>query len=147
MILLFSAFVFTLTVLSCVGTELSITIILGTISIFVPNGYLLYNFAGTLLVDLPQRSSKVLFLTSTLAVNIIWMAGNLAVILLAELDDLPGNYVIKNIHVHYHFVMGMNIALAAVGILSSLLGLIHWFCCIEKLFGEPEEASVEMEQL
>ena len=69
LILLFTAFVFNLTVLSCVGTELSITIILGTISIFVPNGYLLYNFAGTLLVDLPQRSSKVLFLTSTLAVN------------------------------------------------------------------------------
>ena len=146
MILLFTAFVFNMIVLGCVGTELSITIILGTISIFVPNGYLLYNFAGTLLVDLPRRSSKVLFLASTLAVNIIWMLGNLAVVLLAELDDLPANYVIKNIHIHYHFVMGMNVALAAVGVISSMLGLIHWFCCIEKLFVEPEE-TVEMEQL
>ena len=63
----------------------------------------------------------MLFLSSTLAVNIFWMSGNL----LAELDDLLTIYVIKNIHIHYHFVMGMNVALAAVGVISSLLGLIH----------------------
>ena len=146
MILLVTAFVVNMIVLGCVGTSLSITIILGTISIFVPNGYLLYNFAGTLVVDLPRRSSKILFLSSTLAVNTIWLLGNVSVILIAELDVLPQESVIKNIHVHYQFVMGMNIALAAVGVISSLLGLVHWFCCIERLFLEPEEA-VEMEQL
>ena len=47
----------------------------GAISIFVPNGYLLYNFAGTLTVDLDRKKSKILFLCFTLMVNIIWMCG------------------------------------------------------------------------
>ena len=73
--LVISAFLSNVTVLCCVGTSITIVIILGAISIFVPNGYLLYNFAGTLPVDLDRNKSKILFLCFTLIVNIIWMAG------------------------------------------------------------------------
>ena len=52
--------------------------------------YLLYNFAGTLLVDLSQHASKVLFLSSTLGVNIIWLLGNITIILLANYSSEGG---------------------------------------------------------
>ena len=74
-ILVVSAFISNVTVLWCVGTSITIVIILGAISIFVPNGYLLYNFAGTLAVDLDRKQSRILFLSFTLAVNIIWLLG------------------------------------------------------------------------
>lgn len=38
LIFLITAFVYNMTVLCCVGTSISITFILGAISIFVPNG-------------------------------------------------------------------------------------------------------------
>jgi len=139
MILIVTAFLSNVAVLAYVGTSISIIIILGAISIFVPNGYLLYNFAGTLIVDFPRRGSKAFYMVSTLVVNMIWLAGNIAVILLGIYSELPGQFVIRDTETQHKFVNGMNIALIICGTISSILGLIHWFCCIEKLFIEPQE--------
>jgi len=139
MILVVTAFLSNVAVLAYVGTSISIIIILGAISIFVPNGYLLYNFAGTLPVDFPRRGSKAFYMCSTLVVNMIWLAGNVAVILLGIYSELPGQHVISDMETQHKFVNGMNIGLIICGTISSILGLIHWFCCIEKLFIEPQE--------
>merc|ERR1719150_46230 len=125
MLLIATAFISNVVILFCVETSITIVIILGAISIFVPNGYLLYNFAGTLLVDLSQHASKVLFLSSTLGVNIIWLLGNITIILLANYssEGLPGEHVIRDQETQYKFVMGMNIGLVTAGVLASVLAI------------------------
>ena len=41
----------------------------------------------------------------------------------------------------------MNIGLLACGIISSLLGIVHWYFLIEKLFIVPDDAeNMEMEE-
>ena len=37
----------------------------------------------------------------------------------------------------------MNIGLLPVGLISSILAIVHWYCCIRKLFKEPEEGDEE----
>ena len=37
----------------------------------------------------------------------------------------------------------MNIGLLSVGLISSILAIVHWHCCIRKLFKEPEEIDEE----
>ena len=40
----------------------------------------------------------------------------------------------------------MNIGLLTVGLISSILAIVHWYCCIRKLFKEPEEDEEEGEE-
>ena len=143
LILILTAFLSNIIVLGCIGTSISLIIVLGAISIFVPNGYLLYNFAGTLLLDLSVQNTKNYFLSSTLMVNMIWMAGNTATILLAEYSELPGEHVIQDKSTQYKFVIGMNTGLLICGVISSILGVLHWYFCIRKLFDVPPEESEE----
>ena len=35
----------------------------------------------------------------------------------------------------------MNIGLLTVGLISSILAMVHWYCCIRKLFKDPEEVE------
>ena len=35
----------------------------------------------------------------------------------------------------------MNIGLLTVGLISSILAIVHWYFCIRKLFKDPEEAE------
>ena len=37
----------------------------------------------------------------------------------------------------------MNIGLLTVGLISSVLAIVHWYCCIRKLFKDPEEIDGE----
>merc|ERR1712176_1444798 len=103
MILVVTAFLTNVLILFCVGASITIVLILGAISIFVPNGYLLYNFAGTIQVNLERRESKVYFLSSTLVVNLIWLVGVIAVAVLAEHDQLPAAHVIADKCTQYKF--------------------------------------------
>jgi len=133
-LLIVTAFISNVVILFCVEATITIVIILGAISIFVPNGYLLYNFAGTIHVDLTRTQSKILFLTSTFVVNIIWFAGIISVMVLAEVYKLPAEHAIKDETTQYKFVMAMDICLLLTGIISSILALVHWYLNIEKLF-------------
>ena len=40
------------------GASVNVTVLLGAVSIFMPNGYLLYNFAATFPVDFSFDSTK-----------------------------------------------------------------------------------------
>jgi len=143
MLLVFTAFFSNVVILFCVEASVTIVIILGAISIFVPNGYLLYNFAGTIHVDLTRNESKIFFLTSTFVVNLIWFAGIIGVIVLAEVYRLPDEHAIEDQSTQYKFVMAMDIFLLIVGVLSSILALVHWYVSIEKLFEDPEEEEAQ----
>eukprot|EP00090_Calanus_glacialis_P016767 TRINITY_DN26239_c0_g1_i1.p1 TRINITY_DN26239_c0_g1~~TRINITY_DN26239_c0_g1_i1.p1 ORF type:complete len:478 (+),score=77.25 TRINITY_DN26239_c0_g1_i1:95-1528(+) len=144
MLLVVTAFFSNVVILFCVEASITIIIILGAISIFVPNGYLLYNFAGTIHVDLTRSQSKILFLTSTFVVNFIWFAGIVGVIVLAEVYKLPDEHAITDQSTQYKFVMAMDIFLLIIGVLSSILALVHWYASIEKLFEDPEEEEAQM---
>ena len=37
----------------------------------------------------------------------------------------------------------MNIGLLSVGLISSILAIVHWYCCIRKLFKDPMEIDEE----
>lgn len=139
MLLIATAFISNVVILFCVEASITIVIILGAISIFVPNGYLLYNFAGTIHVDLTRTQSKILFLTSTFIVNFIWFAGIIGVIILAEVYKLPAEHAIKDEMTQYKFVMAMDIFLMVTGVISSILALVHWYVNVEKLFEGAEE--------
>jgi hypothetical protein len=139
MLLIVTAFISNVVILFCVEASITIVIILGAISIFVPNGYLLYNFAGTIHVDLTRNQSKILFLASTFLVNCIWFAGIISVMVLAEVYKLPAEHAIKDELTQYKFVMAMDIFLLVMGILSSIMALVHWYANIEKLFEGPDE--------
>ena len=139
MLLIATAFISNVVILFCVEASITIIIILAAISIFVPNGYLLYNFAGTIHVDLTRTQSKILFLSSTFIVNFIWFAGIIGVIVLAEVYKLPAEHAIKDEMTQYKFVMAMDIFLMVTGLLSSIMAIVHWYVNVEKLFEGPEE--------
>ena len=82
---------------------------------------------------------------------------------LAEHDELPGEFVIKDKSTQYKFLVGkyfyvqlvmsrvhvsfpgMGIGLVSVGLISSILAIVHWFFCIRRLFRDPEEEFDEDE--
>ena len=37
----------------------------------------------------------------------------------------------------------MNIGLLTVGVISSILAMVHWYCCIRKLFKDLGEVDEE----
>ena len=45
-------------------------------------------------------------MVSTLVVNMIWLAGNIAVILLGIYSELPGQFVIRDTETQHKFVNG-----------------------------------------
>jgi len=149
MIIIIAGFLCNLITFQCVGSSPTISIILGAISLFVPNGYILHNFAGTLEVDFSRAGSKVVFFVSTLVVNAIWFCGVISVfVVYTGQIDLNIEHIITDSETQKKFILGMNIALTTVGVISSLLGIVHWYCSIEKLFIEPEAdpEQVELEE-
>jgi len=141
-IIIATAFLSNAFVMYCIGATAPVMFFLGSISIFVPNGHLLYNFAGTFPVDFTRRGSMAFFLCSSLIVNLIWFMGVAAVEILAEAQMLPKTQIIglPNEEDQLKFVNGMSIALFSLGLLSSACALLHWFFSIEKLF-EPVQAA------
>ena len=143
LIIITAAFISNAIVMHCVGASVTILFFLGSISIFVPNGYLLYNFAGTFSVNFTRCGSQIFFLCSSLVVNTIWMTGIAAVLVLAENSLLPKEQIIGDLDQH-QFVIAMSFILFSVGAIASLMALIHWFVSIERLFEPPtEEEEVE----
>ena len=60
-----------------------------------------------------------------------------------HITGLPGEHVIRDQETQYKFVMGMNIGLVTAGVLASVLAIVHWYACVQKLFLEPETVAVE----
>jgi len=141
-IIIATAWISNAIVMKSIGASVTVLFFLGSISIFVPNGYLLYNFAGTFPVDFTRRGSMALFFGSTHIVNLIWLLGVSSVQILGDpsVAMLPKEHIIGDVDQN-EFVMGMTIGLFFTGILSSVMALIHWYVSIEKLFETPARAD------
>jgi hypothetical protein len=138
LVIIAAAFISNAIVMKCIGASATVLFFLGSISIFVPNGHLLYNFAGTFPVDFSRRGSQALFLCSSLIVNILWLLGVAAVQVLADNSMLPKTQIIGNTE-QYHFVVVMTSGLFGIGVVSSIAALVHWFVSIERLFEQPAD--------
>jgi len=120
------------------GCSWTMVIVLGAISVFVPNGYLLYNFAGVIVVDMVRQSSKIYLIAHTLAVNLVFMFGIVGVAVASSTAKLPEQHLIQDPVEQAKFVLGMNISLAILGVLSFLAAVLHWTISVSKLY-EPQD--------
>ena len=119
----------------------TMTLVLGVVSVFLPNGYLLFNFAGTFLVDMTYEGSWKFLLFHMLAVtsgflicvSVIW-AGEVSEWNFVE-ENIPTNSVLSQDEVKY----GLNLILFLLGGLSLVLCLVHWKRSIAPLYDSPVE--------
>ena len=119
----------------------TMTLVLGVVSVFLPNGYLLFNFAGTFLVDMTYEGSWKFLLFHMLAVtsgflicvSVIW-AGEVSGWNFVE-ENIPTNSVLSQDEVKY----GLNLILFLLGGLSLVLCLVHWKRSIAPLYDSPVE--------
>jgi len=135
------------------------TILLGTVSVFLPNGYLLYNFAATFLCDFTfDQSKKYLFfhmLAVTtefcLCVGIIWIGQVQEWSFIVE--NIPSNSVLQGYDGNAKY--GFNVVLILLGATSLLLALIHWKHSIVPLYDsdnviknpeDEKEEQIELEE-
>jgi hypothetical protein len=125
----------------------AMTVLLGTVSVFMPNGYLLYNFAATFLVDFTfGQTQKCLFwhmICVTIAnisiIALIWIG---QVLQWSEIiKNIPANSVLSSDDVKY----GINAGLIFLGGTSALLALIHWKKSIVVLYAQPDNQNQEPE--
>ncbi len=114
----------------------TMTLLLGAISVFMPNGYLLYNFAATFPVDFRYEGTKAFLFRHMLVitclicsfVGLVW-AGQLLHWPLV-MNNIPDGSVLSDEDVGN----GMNAILILLGGLSLVLCLIHWKKSIVPLY-------------
>ena len=123
------------------------TILLGTLSVFLPNGYLLYNFAATFIVDFTYEQSKKFLFYHMLAVTIEFCLC-IVVIWIGQVEAWPfvtNNIPEQSVLTDVNFKYGSNVALILLGAGSLFLALIHWKKSIAPLYGENEVVHVDAE--
>ena len=127
----------------------TMTLVLGVVSVFLPNGYLLFNFAGTFLVDMTYEGSWKFLLFHMLAVtsgflicvSVIW-AGEVSQWTFVE-ENIPIDSVLSQDEVKY----GLNLILFFLGGLSLVLCLVHWKRSVAPLYDSPvEEIAMEAKE-
>lgn len=123
----------------------TMTIVLGLVSIFMPNGYLLYNFAATFAVNWSFSGTKKFLFFHMLSVTAEFCIC-VAVIWAGQVNEwsfvtknIPENSVLNTEDVKE----GANGILLGLGVLSVLLAFIHWKASIEPLYKTPEESDQE----
>lgn len=121
----------------------TITILLGTVSVFMPNGYLLYNFAATFLVDFTFDGTKKFLFFHMLSVTAEFIIC-LSIIWAGQVNEW--NFVIENIPPksvlnEREVKFSLNVALILLGVLSLVLALIHWFKSIVPLYDEDTSTN------
>ena len=124
------------------GARPTITLLLGTISVFMPNGYLLYNFAATFPVDFTYAGTKNFLLRHMVVVTSVLVAF-IGVVWAAEVErwelvmkNVPEGSVLADDNVKY----GMNASLMFLGGLSMMLCLVHWKRSINPLYNTNSDA-------
>ena len=140
-LILFSIFIVNAVLFGTIATSNYVLIILlGAVSIFVPNGYLLYNFAGVFPVDFTFRQTK-LFLFSHMSL----VTG----ILLVSIALIMGFYNFGEVYEHTHLgntvlssnkiFYGLGSTIELLGIFSVVLFVVHWYKSIAPLYSAKEE--------
>lgn len=126
-----------------------ISVLLSLVSVFVPNGYLLYNFAATFLVDMTYDQSKKFLALHMMLVTAIF-SSIIAIIWAGQVEqwtfvseNIPTNSVLSQDIVKH----GMNSVLLFLAGMSVALAYVHWMKSIKPLYKENGEAIELQEQL
>ena len=150
------------------GASNTVSIILGTISVFMPNGYLLYNFAATFVVDFSYRGTRTYLFWHMVVATTAFLACLITFFVLGsqmgweewlvsdtiQYSESVGIFylTIKN---HLFTYKNMQVILKpevqilldsiliGLGVLSLILCFIHWKVSIKKLFVAPEDQPGE----
>ncbi len=108
----------------------------------MPNGYLLYNFAATFLVDFTYRETRNYLFWHMILINPAFMTCIVAFFIAGAEDSeswLVGNLQDNSIILSENVQLFMNISLLILGFLSLIMCLVHWFVSIKRLYVPPEE--------
>lgn len=128
--------------LKCGGSQ-TISILLGMVSVFMPNGYLLYNFAATFPVDLPFLGTRNFLLYHMLLTTGYFCACIIGIFIGGATESTYLNFNIPDDSVLYNFGVQLilNITLLGLGVLSLVFGYIHWRFSIVPLYQAPRSDS------
>ena len=110
----------------------------------MPNGYLLYNFAATFLVDLTFQQTKRFYMWHILLINLIYLV--LILFTSKGVVDLDFNsqFIPNNSILSQTFILNrIAISIGVSGILSFCFALLHWKKTIYFLY-ENEENNQEV---
>ena len=123
------------------GNEKNI-FIAGTVSLFMPNGYLLYNFAATFLVDMTFIQTRMFFVLNILLVNVsyfilLFITNDRIVDL--NLNFIPPESILSDHKILSHFAH----SLFGVGLLSMVFAILHWKLSISPLYETISETVQE----
>ncbi|TRY70957.1 hypothetical protein TCAL_05281 [Tigriopus californicus] len=128
--------------LKCGGSQ-TISILLGMVSVFMPNGYLLYNFAATFPVDLPFEGTRNFLLYHMLSTTGYFCACIIGIFLGGATNssylnfNIPDDSVLDNFGVQ----VILNVGLLVLAVLSLVFGYIHWRVSIVPLYQAPRSDS------
>jgi len=119
-----------------VGTSHTVSFLLGAVSLFMPNGYLLYNFAATFPVDFTFEGTRRFLLWHMAALTLSFLACITGVISagLSDADWLANNVPADSVLNDYDVQTAMNVTLVVLGILSAAMCYVHWRVSIVPLY-------------
>ena len=130
------------------GASTYVSILLGTLSIFMPNGYLLYNFAATFKVNFSFEESAKFFWTH-MVLNTAGFVATVLYTMIGALIDLSvlEDAIPENSFLHLENVQViLNSILLTLGALSMLLGWVHWKYSIVPLHNPPTDQDNQEEE-
>ncbi len=125
------------------------SLLLGVVSIFMPNGYLLYNFAATFTVDLTYQASKTFITWHMVIINGLFSVCLVLISIWLELDDnwlhrltsrIEGGP--ENVLKSSAFRAGMDAGLLVLGVTSLVLAWLHWRISVVPLYQQPVRNGV-----
>ncbi len=132
------------------GASHTMTLLLGSVSIFMPNGYLLYNFAATFPVDFAFKETRKLLFAHMLTITPLFCT---AIIFIAISSGAGAQWFY-----HYRlrdgaplesvsFTASLCSGLVVMGLISLVAFYIHWSKSVRPLYSppvpKPEEAGTE----
>ena len=109
----------------------------------MPNGYLLYNFAATFLVDMTHEQSKWFYSLELLIVNVLYLI--LLIVtpeVVANIENL-GYVPDKSVLSHHNILISIVTTTVIIGVLSLLFAFLHWKASISPLFNDVKEVENE----
>ena len=107
----------------------------------MPNGYLLYNFAATFLVDMTQQQSKWFYSLELIIVNVLYFV--LLILTPEEVANIEnlGYVPDKSVLSHHNVLISIVTTTVIVGVLALLFAFLHWKVSISPLFEDVQEVE------
>ena len=107
---------------------------------FVPNGYLLYNFAGTFPVDFTFKQTKLFVICHMALVTAVFVLPVAFVMAYYNFGEVYENTQLETTVLSSDAVFyGLGSTILVLGLLSVLFCILHWRLSIRTLYYQQEE--------